>query len=42
MTDKNKIAENNLYAELAFALGKKKNEMQKLIDDRMKEIGQVA
>lgn len=32
-----KIAENNLYAELAFALGKKKNEMQKLIDDRMKE-----
>lgn len=32
-----KIAENNLYAELAFALGKQKQEMQKLISERIKK-----
>lgn len=32
-----KIAENNLYAELAFALGKPKQEMQKLIGERIKK-----
>lgn len=32
-----KIAENNLYEELAFALGKNKNEMQKLIIDKIKK-----
>ncbi|TCL59929.1 CarD family transcriptional regulator [Kineothrix alysoides] len=32
-----KIAENKLYEELAFALGKNKNEMQKLIMNRIKK-----
>lgn len=31
-----KLAEHNLYAELAFALGKKKEEMQQLIETHIK------
>ena len=30
-----KLAENHLYAELAFALGRKKDEMEQLITDRI-------
>ncbi len=36
-----KVAENNLYEELAFALGKNKNEMQKLIIDGIKKTPQL-
>lgn len=32
-----KLAENNLYAELAFSLGKEKGEMHKFIVDRIDE-----
>ncbi len=32
-----KLAEDNLYAELAFALGKRKNEMRQLIADTVQE-----
>lgn len=33
-----KLAENNLYMELAFAMGKNKNDMQLLITERMKKV----
>jgi CarD family transcriptional regulator len=33
-----KLAENNLYTELAFAMEKDKNDMQSLITERMQEI----
>ena len=32
-----KLAEDNLYAELAFALGKRKNEMRQLIAETVQE-----
>lgn len=33
-----KMAENNLYAELAFAMEKDKNDMRQLIEERMKQV----
>ena len=36
-----KLAEAHLYAELAFALGKKQDEMQELITERMKKISKT-
>lgn len=36
-----KLAENNLYTELAFAIGKEKDDMQEIIAEKIKENGQV-